>query len=310
MTRKDAWSERVRSRRLLQIAVALAIALVVAPLAPGAAASASPPPSADRPLWVLPDNGDLLAGFDRDDYNEADGAPEQVASPSPGGSQALQITVDGGGKRSEIKPRIPDQREGDVQYYSYSALLDSDFPTDAETWQLLLQWHQYDASGSPPVAVEVRQNRLMLATEGEDLQDLGAVSGGDQIDLTMRIAFSRDPDESTIDVWRGGDHVLRGYHPPGGTLVDDGNYMKVGIYRDTSIEQTARLWINDLRIGPTLSSVRSPESRSVAIPSESDPAGAPTASSSSDTAIWVAAGLLALVVLLAAGSLRLRRGQR
>jgi MYXO-CTERM domain-containing protein len=294
---------------LERFGVAVVAALVAVLVLPGAAASAAPAPSDDdRPIWVLPDNGDLLAGFDRNDFDEQDGTPVQVQSPVSGDRQALQFSVEGGGERSELQPRIPDQVEGTVQYYSYNALLAPDFPTGATTWQILMQWHQHDDSGSPPIAVQVRQNRLMLAAEGEDRQDLGPVSGGDRVDLTVRIAFSRDPEHGTVDVWRGGEHVLSGYHPPGGTLLDSSDYMKVGLYRDKSIDEPARFWINDLRVGPTLASVRSPESQSTATPVENDSTG--TSSSSSRSIVWFAAGLLLVVVLFAAGSLRRRRARQ
>jgi hypothetical protein len=298
---------------VLAVLTALLVALVPGALLAGAA-SANPAPPADgqRPLWVMPDSGDPLAAFDRNDYNEQDGTPRAVPSPSGSGQQALEFSLDGGGERSEVQPRIPMQREGDVQYYSYSAVLADDFPTDVTTWQLLLQWHHYGDSGSPPVAVEVRDNRLMLSAEGEDRQDLGPVRGGDRIDLTMRIAFSRDSDRGTVDVWRDGDRVLRSYKPPGGTLLDQSDYMKLGLYRDESIDEPARLVLEDLRIGPSLASVRSQESGSSAIAEDDAPSS--TSGGSDDgalsTASWVAGGLLVLVVILAGAALRSRRVHR
>jgi len=309
LTSTDA--RRVVRRRFARLAGVVAIALAPILGGAGAATAAAPPPSGERPTWVLPQGGDLLAGFIRSDYNERDGRPEQIASPDVPGQQALQFTVEGDGERSELRPRIGDQVEGNVQYYSYSAGLAPDFPTDASTWQLLLQWHQYGSSGSPPVAVEVRQNRVMLSAEGKDMQDLGPVRGGDRVDLTMRIAFSRDSERGTVDVWRSGEHVLRGYHPPGGTMFDGGDYMKVGIYRDTSIKETGRLWIDDLRIGPTLGSVQSEESASGVIAAEDNAAGSGPVGTpmglSANVATWVAGGLLVVLLLLTVSSVRPHR---
>jgi hypothetical protein len=299
-------------RGLAGAAAALALALglvVLSGVAP--ALASSPSPSASAPIWTLPQNGNLLAGFSRNDYDEQDGAPEQIASPDMPGHQAVQFTVPGGGQRSEMRPRIPDQTEGTVQYYTYVAGLPDEFPTEADTWQLIMQWHQFGDSGSPPVAVEIRDNRLMLAAEGGDLQDLGPVSAGDHLDLTLRIAFSRDADQGSVDVWRDGNPVLQGYRPPSGTLIDQGTYMKVGIYRDSSIRETGRLWLDDLRIGPTLASVQSPDSASSRIAADTDPANNPSRgggpSSSGDTLTWIAGGLLVVVVGLAVVSLRRRR---
>jgi hypothetical protein len=278
--------------------------------APGDGDPAAPPSAGANPLWALPDDGDLLRAFDRSDYNEQDGVPQQVAAPDEPGRRALQFTLDGGDQRTELEPSISNQREGEVQYYSYVARLAPDFPTDVDTWQVLLQWHHEGDSGSPPIAVEVRGNRLMLAAEGEDLQDLGPARGGETIDLTMRVAFSRDPERGAVDVWRGSDHVMRAYRPEGGTMLDSGNYLKVGLYRDESIDETGRLWLDDLRVGPSMASVRSPDATTEAQPVEDEDTATPSTPSStaSDVALWAAGGFLVLVVLAAVT--RARRGSR
>ncbi len=296
MTSHDA-PARSTARRLLRLAVVLAVTVAVAPVLGGSAVAAAPSPAAG-PIWTMPGNGDLLSAFDRNDYNEQDGAPVQTASPDVPGQQALQITVAGGDQRSEVQPRIPNQHEGDVQYYSYRAYLAPDFPTDAHTWQVVLQWHHASDSGSPPIAIEVRDNRLMLASEGENRQDLGPVQGGESIELVLRIAFSKDPDRGTVDVWNRSDHVLSGYHPPAGTMLDESNYMKLGLYRDTSIDQTGRLWVDDVRVGPSMASVASELQSS---PPSEDVNGAPSGSNGGGTSdvIWVAAGMLVLVALFA-----------
>lgn len=297
-------------RGLVGSAVALVGVLLVLLTGAAPAMASSPAPSSDQPVWSLPQSGDLLSAFTRNDYDEQDGSPSQVPSPDDPDKQVVQFTVPGGAQRSEMRPRIADQTEGTTQYYTYVARLPDEFPTEADTWQLLLQWHQYGDSGSPPVAVEVRDNRLMLAAEGGDLQDLGPVAAGDKLDLTLRISFSRDADQGSVDVWRDGNHVLQGYRPPSGTLLDGGNYMKVGIYRDTSIEETGRVWLEDLRAGPTLASVQSPDSTSGRIATDTDPGTGSSGggrSSSDETLTWVAGGLLLVVAGLAALSLRRRQ---
>jgi hypothetical protein len=289
----------------------VALILAVSGVSAATPAVAATPPPGDRPLWALPDSGDLLAGFRRNEYDEEDGSPRQTASPDRPDQQAVEFNLPGGDQRSEMQPRVPDEVEGTVQYYTYGALLARDFPTDASTWQVILQWHHQGDEGSPPVAVQVRDNRLMLAADGTDLQDLGPIAGGGRVDLTLRIVFSRDPELGTVDVWSNGQHVLQGYHPADGTLFDQSNYMKVGLYRDTSIEGPGHLWLDDLRVGPTLASVQTPDSASSRIPSDSDPANNPSGSgrspSSGDTLTWVAGGLLVVVVALTVVSLRRRR---
>ncbi|MEJ2888107.1 polysaccharide lyase [Actinomycetospora aeridis] len=303
---------RLLSARSGRLAVVLALLSLLVPVLAAPVASAAPPPTDERPIWVLPESGDMLAGFGRSDYDEQDGTPRQVPAPEEPGRQAIEFTVEGGGQRSEMRPRIPDQVEGDVQYYTYGAQLAPDFPTDARTWQLLFQWHHYGDSGSPPVAVEVRENRLMLAAEGENLTDLGPVRAGDRVDLTLRIAFSRDPDRGTVDVWRDGRPVLEDYRPPGGTLLDGGNYMKVGLYRDTDVDEEGRVYLDDLRIGPSLASVQRPGSASSSIENATDPGEQPAspADGASDVAPWIAAFLLLIVAGAAVAAVSRRRTRR
>lgn len=314
MTSNESGVRRRAPRRLAPVAAVLAVVLGLGPaaLVGAGAAAAAPPPTTERPTFVLPETGDMLEAFSRSEYDEQGGTPLQTASPDVPGQQALRFSLDGGEERTELRLRVDDQTEGDVAYYTYGARLADDFPTDVDNFQVVLQWHQYGSSGSPPIAVEVRGNRVMLASEGENLQDLGPVSGGDRLDLSLRIAFSRDAERGRVDVWRDGRRVLRDFHPPGGTLLDQGNYMKVGLYRATTIQEPATLWVDDLRIGPTLASVRAAGSASETITEDAEPGttpDAPAADPASNTVTWIAGGLLVVVVLLAAGALRRSRAR-
>lgn len=304
MPTHDAVTGRAAPRRLAGLAVVLAVLFA---LVPGAfSAAAAPSPSADQPIWAMNQGGNMLAGFERSDYNEQDGSPRQTTAPD--GRAGLQFQLEPGDKRSELEPDTPNQVEGQVQWYTYSAQLAPDFPTDVDTWQLLLQWHHQGDSGSPPVAVEVRGNRLEIAAEGEDFQDLGPIKPGDEINLTLRILFSRDSGKGTVDVWRDGRHALKSFKPSGGTLLDDYNYLKVGYYRDDGIDEFGRLWLHDLRIGPTLDSVRDADSPAAQIPREDDPEVTPPAEDdSSNASLWIGGGLLAVVLLVGAAFLARRR---
>jgi hypothetical protein len=301
--------------RTLVLATSLAVtllALLPVALGAGPAAAAAAPPASDRPVFELPTGGDLLGVFDRNGYNEQDGAPRTIASPTSPGRQALEFRLDGGDQRTEVEPRVPDQYEGQVWYYTYRAALARDFPTDTESWQVVLQWHHTGDSGSPPIALEVKQGRLALASEGENLQDLGPIRGGDRIDVSMRIAFSRDPERGSVDVWRDGDHVLERYSPPGGTLLDQGNYLKLGLYRATRIDEPGRLWVDDLRVGSTMASVAptgmgsgTPGADPVAQDAATPTGGVPAREV--DTVTWVAGALLLGVVVLLVATRSLRR---
>jgi hypothetical protein len=309
-----------RAARTTVAVTALLAALLGAgaPVAPVAAA-APDAPGADRATWELPAAGDVLAAFDRNGYNEQDGAPRQIASPTAPGRQALEFRLDGGDQRSEVQPRVPDQVEGDVWFYTYRAGLARDFPTDTEAWQVVLQWHHTGDSGSPPLALEIKQGRLLLATEGENLQDLGPVRGGDRLDVTMRVAFSQDPQRSAVDIWRDGRPVLEGHRPPAGTMLDGSNYLKVGLYRATAIDEGGRLWVDDLRVGRTMASVAPTGRGSATAGEDEDASGDPAAAASpsgaaadrdGEAVTWVAGVLLVGVVVLLVATRRDARTRR
>jgi hypothetical protein len=324
----DAVARRAtRRRRTVRVAAgvtALLAALIgsvtVGPAAPPAAAA--PSPASDQATWALPTGGDVLAAFDRNSYNEQDGTPRQIASPTAPGRQALEFRLDGGDQRSEVQPRVPDQLEGDVWFYTYRGGLADDFPVDTEAWQVVLQWHHTGDSGSPPIALEIKQGRLLLAAEGENLQDLGPVRSGDRLDVTMRVAFSQDPERSAVDVWRDGRPVLEGYRPPAGTMLDGANYLKVGLYRATAIDEGGRLWVDDLRVGRTMASVGATAATGTGsatagadadLPADpattASPAGT-AADRDGDAVTWVAGALLAGVLLLLVATRRDARLRR
>ncbi|MDT7742518.1 MAG: hypothetical protein QOE59_1596 [Actinomycetota bacterium] len=290
LPRRSPTRRPARFARLAVVAALLGLATL------GGAAQAAAEDDAPS-SWALPTSGNLLSAFNRNSYNEQDGAPQQVDDPRSPGRPALMFSLDGGDQRSELQPRTPYLREGNVVYYSYRAYLDPDFPTDVNTWQLILQWHQEGDSGSPPVAVEVRNNRLQLVLTGDDYQDLGPVSGGQTVDLILRIAFSQDPDKGTVDVWNGGRHVLNAFHPASGTLIDDSAYEKVGLYRDRSIDQPARLYLEDLRIGPAMSSVRATDAP--ALSEGPAPAATTSAGTSGSPLFWTALVLVGVVLAVA-----------
>ena len=260
------------------------------------------------PIFTMPAEGDMLEAFVRNDYNEQDGAPRQVEAPDMPGRQALRFDLDGGEQRSELLPRIPDQREGDLQYYAYSGYLAPDFPVDADGWQIILQWHQFSDEGSPPLAVEIRDGRLTLVEEGSGYQDIGPARPGAPLDLVLRIKFSQDPDEGVVDVWNAGDHVLREFRPENGTLIDEGNYLKVGYYRATSIDEPGTLYLDDLRIGATAASVGGRATTNIA-PGDLETGPSSSRGTISSPVVWLAVGLIALV-LVAVVAASVRRGGR
>jgi hypothetical protein len=308
--------------RALAAAAATLVAVLVALAGPGPAlaAPASTPPNGggDGLIWRA-DTGDgaMLDSFERNDYNEQDGTPQEVESPS-GHGRGLRFSVDGGDQRSELLPRVPDGREGDVYYYGYRGQLADDFPVDVERFQIFMQWHHYGDEGSPPVAIAVQRGQLMI-TGGDDNenesyeQPIAAIAPGDQIDIIVRIVFSRDPDKGTVDVWSGGRRMVTAFNPPDGTLYDDGDYMKVGLYRSQELDDRAVLTMDDVVAGRSRQAVDAAMVDQGGASSQGTPdASADDATAGPDDALRtsLAVGTVALIAAVVAVVAVVRRRQR
>ncbi|MFC5141117.1 polysaccharide lyase [Actinomycetospora rhizophila] len=309
-------ARRPHARRLVAAVAAAVVAVLVGLLAPGPALASSPtPPAGDGLIWRADTGGDMLGSFQRNDYNEQDGAPREVSSPS-GHGQALEFSLDGGDQRSELLPRVPDGREGDVYYYGYRGQLADDFPVDAQRFQIIMQWHHYGDEGSPPVAIAVQDGQLMI-TGGDDdrneayQQSIAPIAPGDPIDLIVRIVFSRDPEKGTVDVWSGGRRVVTAFNPPDGTLYDGGDYMKVGLYRSRDLSDPASLTLDDVAVGRNRQAVDAAMVDQGASSAQGTPdAGAGDSGGSDNTLrVGLAAGTLALIGAVVAVVSVVRRRQ-
>jgi hypothetical protein len=226
-----------------------AVAATVDPLAAAKALAAKP---ATGPGVFDTSVGDFAGHFvGNGDSGQVDGgAVPQITN----GGKALTFAIPGRGERSESLPRLPEYHEGDdIWVHDVSAL--HDLPTDTGTWQLLLQWHQRANDGSPPIALQAGNGRLRLANVGADEQDLGAIGPNDTLDVVLHVHFSRNPGAAEIDIWRDGTPRLTNYHPPRGTLLDVGDYMKIGLYRDPAITQASAMTTTRLVVGPTDASI-------------------------------------------------------
>ncbi|MCD2190982.1 heparin lyase I family protein [Actinomycetospora soli] len=210
--------------------------------------------------WA-PREGDGTATFDsrRDGFAATADQEQAEDAPKPryrtvDGVEVAEFSLPGGGKRAEIVPDTPSDRDGEERWVRYRTQL-RDMPVDTESWQLILQWHHNGNSGSPPIALEVGRGELRLANEGAHQQSLGPIGSNDVVDVVLHVRFSQDPAEGLVEVWRDGRPVLAGYHPPGGTLLDSSNYLKFGLYRDPDITQPTSMTVTDLVIGDTPAAV-------------------------------------------------------
>jgi hypothetical protein len=251
------------------------------------ARTAEPAATPQGIVWEATSTPDLLSNFVQNDSTTEGGDPPVVVpSPDLPGRQAIQFTVPSGGKRSELLPKVPEFQNGTTMFFGYNGVLADDFPVDADAFQIIMQWHQAGDEGSPPVALHVRQGQIILS--GGDNQEhanydvpVGPARPGQQLNLVVRIAFSDNPQQGSLDVWSGGQHVVTDYHPESGTAYDQYNYLKVGMYRDPSLDGTARVTMNNVVVGTDLASV---ERELGAPPSSEAQNGDPSAQSTSTSA--------------------------
>ncbi len=189
-----------------------------------------------------------LTGFKSTPWNNQGATdPSSAASPNVPGRKAVKFEMPGGGKRTEAEPDIPEFTQGQKAFVGYSGFFDQGFPTNTDTWQLIMQFKQ-PGTGSPPLAVEVGKGQLRLANDGGSEKDFCPVTQG-AFSFQLGVTFG-----GAIDAWCNGKQTLTGYTTPKPN-VQGSAYLKTGIYRDESIKQDSTLFLNDLKVGKTLDSV-------------------------------------------------------
>ena len=189
-----------------------------------------------------------LEGFKSTPWNNQGATdPSAATSPNVPGREAVKFEMPGGGKRTEAEPDIPEFTEGETSFVGYSGFFGQGFPTNTDTWQLIMQFKQ-PGTGSPPLAVEVGKGQLRLANDGGSQKDFCPVTQG-AFSFQLGVTFG-----GGIDAWCNGKQTLTGYRTPKSN-VQGSAYLKTGIYRDESIKQDSTLFMNDLKVGKSLESV-------------------------------------------------------
>jgi hypothetical protein len=221
------------------------------------AASASSPPSGGV-VW----RGDFETG-DLSQFTRAQMvSPDRlqvISSPVRQGSRALKVTVKQGddpigasGNRNELA-RLTYEPAGSEYYYRWSTMFAPDFPSPA-TWQLFAQWHHTGSSGSPPVEFAINNGRIILYCRSTEMWSAPLVRGAWQ-DFIFHARWSPDPNVGFVELYHNGQLVLpRRYCAtqfPG--MV---NYLKTGLYRNSTITQTGVLYHDGWTMARTLADVQ------------------------------------------------------
>ncbi|NMO93309.1 polysaccharide lyase [Actinomycetospora sp. TBRC 11914] len=230
---------------------------------PSTTKPAAPAAAAPKALWDSDITGQALGMFKDTPWNFV-GAKQPTVVPATDlpGQKALKFTMPGGAKRAEIEPNVDNFTEGQDRYIRMTVRLAPDFPIDTNTWQLITQFKN-EGEGSPPLELRIGKGNFILSG-GADApggsknfdKTIAPAVVGKVTTLVLHVKFSSKSSVGLVDAWVDGQQKVTGFHPPAGTLYSgDYSYWKLGLYRDTSIGQTATYELSDARLGDSYASV-------------------------------------------------------
>jgi len=181
-----------------------------------------------------------------------------VTSPVREGRYAMKVTVkqgddpiDSSGNRNELV-KLTREPAGSEYFYKWSTMFATDFPSVSD-WQLFTQWHHEGGSGSPPVEFFVYGEEIRLNVRGTTVWRTPLVRGAWQ-DFVFHVKWSSSSSTGFVELYHNGKLVLPKRYAAtqiSGML----NYLKLGLYRDSSISRTGVLYHDGFIMAKQLSDV-------------------------------------------------------
>jgi hypothetical protein len=155
----------------------------------------------------------------------------------------------GGGERTEVAAHgAASTREGDERWYEWSMKFDEGFSAAGGWGLIVMQWH--DASnGSPPLALHIRgQSGVEIGGDGVPhvKKAIGPIRRGQWVDYVLHVKFSRSATTGWVEAWENGVKTVPRYNRA--TMRVGDNYLKMGIYRDSSNTATHIVYQDGLRV--------------------------------------------------------------
>jgi hypothetical protein len=257
------------------IASGAALLLAVTTIAGGSTHRAQPVASPERmalattylPTYVANYETGMRA-FDNTPWNDEPYAPTLVRTPTYDGYYAGRYVIPAGGHRSENVPHLRSFREGDDYWFSWATRLGSDIQVNSSHWQVFDQWKNAGI-GSPPLELKVSGGMWYLdggygwpgntnaVRPRLDSRLLGRARLNVWDRWTVHIKFSSRSSTAAVSVRRNGTVVVPGWRPRGGTLYPGlTSYLKIGYYRDPSINTLGTGYQDRLKVGTTPWSVQ------------------------------------------------------
>jgi uncharacterized protein (TIGR03382 family) len=181
-----------------------------------------------------------LSQWDREQSVASDRL-QVVSSPVREGRYAMKVTVHQGddpinasGNRNEVL-NLRREDAGSEFFYKWSTLFPSSFPRSPK-WALFTQWHHDGNGGSPPLEFYVVDDKLTLRLGGSSGKIVwtAPLQREHWNDFVLHVKWSPDPKVGFVELYHDGQVVVPR------TMVatqypGQGNYLKLGLYRDESI---------------------------------------------------------------------------
>lgn len=223
-------------------------------------------PSWAKVVW----RGDFESG-DRSQFSSAQMVDpnrlQVVSSPVRKGQKALRVEVRQGddpisasGHRNELV-YFDSSREGTEYYYAWSTLLPQDYPL-AAAWQVLIQWHHPGCCGAPPLRLvlgcsagdcgQSLPKTLFFIVDGKTVWKLPEIQVGQWQDFILHVKWSASSSQGFVELWHNGKRVVPKTFTRTLFATSDVNYLKLGLYRDVSIQKTGVLFHDQLTQTTTL----------------------------------------------------------
>lgn len=219
--------------------------------------SVSAPPPTGSVVWRGDFETGTLSQWTREQEVSADRL-QIVTSPVRQGGYALKATVkqgddpiDASGNRNEMV-RLTYEPENSEYFYRWSTMFPSDFPSPA-TWQLFTQWHHTGSSGSPPVEFSVNNNNIILYCRSTEVWRTPLVRGVWN-DFVFHVKWSPSSSTGFVELYHQGKLVLPKRYCAT-QFAGMTQYLKVGLYRNSSISQTGVVYHDNWIMGRALSDV-------------------------------------------------------
>ncbi|GHG98045.1 hypothetical protein GCM10012319_63240 [Comamonas sp. KCTC 72670] len=180
------------------------------------------------------------------------------------GRYALKATVRQGddpigasGNRNELL-YISQEKVNSTWYYKWSTLFPTNYPLD-ERWQVFAQWHQAGCCGSPPLEFYARNDELYMRVGGAKGKVLwtAPMQRGDWHDFVLEVKWSPDAKAGFVQLWHNGKLVVKKTHAAT-QFGKELNYLKLGLYRDSSIRPEASVYHDGFHMASTLEAVLPP----------------------------------------------------